>query len=162
MVLKRFLYLAFGLLSVDRRSTVCRAKLLCRSTERSTDMHQSAFVHLGRPGDRPTTRALLSAGSGDRPGWPTESLALWLETMISPTVENLTVGSRPAGRLTEDFLLYFLNGYILFCLFLGLFPTTLLGFLLMYSSPINSGIVEKLSNKISKFLIKILQVSIRI
>jgi len=38
---------------------------------------------------------------------------------------------------------YFSNGYILFCFFLGLFPTTLLGFLLMFLSLINSGNVEK-------------------
>ena len=66
-------------------------------------------------------------------------------------VENLTVDGRPAGRLAEEFSSkFFPNSYILFCLFLGLFPTALLNFLLIFSSPINSEIVEKLNNKISK------------
>ena len=80
-------------------------------------MHQSAFVHFGRLGGRPTAKALLSAGS---------------------------------GRPTEEFSsVFFLNGYILFCLFLGLFPIALLDFLLMFSSPINSWTIE---NPLTRFL----------
>ena len=122
-------------------STVGRADMLCRSIKRSIDMHQSALCAL-RLTVRSTDRELCSlVGKNGRPvGRP-----------LSPTVKNPTVGGRPAGRPTEEFsFVFFSNDYILFCLFLGLFPTALLGFLLMFSSPINSGNVENLKNKIFK------------
>ena len=102
MVSKRFSKLDFGPLSVDRATDCRQSKIVLsvdravdryaskclyalRSTEQSTDMHQSVFVHFGRPGGLLTARALLSIG----PGRPTESLTLWLGTS--------TVGGRPAG-----------------------------------------------------------------
>ena len=47
-------------------------------------------------------------------------------------------------------LWFFPKGYILFCLFLDLFSMTLFGFLLIFSSPINSGTVEKTKKKIQE------------
>jgi len=140
------------------RSTIGRAILLCRSTAWSTDMHQSAFVNFGRPGGRPTARALLPVGYS-RPARSTDREFNSLvgnngrpsDRPLSQIVRNTTIGGRPAGQPTKGFSsVIFSNGYILFCLFLGLFPTTLLCFLLMFSSPLNSGIMEKLNNKISK------------
>ena len=115
---------------------------------------------------RPTARALLSVGSGQ----PARSINREFDFLVgnndrpsgrplSPIVRNLTVGSRPGGRPTEEFsAVIFPNNYILFCLFLGLFPMDLLNFLLIFSFPINSGTVKKLNNKISKAYFKFLQV----
>ena len=151
-------------------STVGRAKLLRRSTARSTDMHQSAFVHFGRPGGRPTAWVLLSVGSG-RPSRSTyrELFSLignngrFTSQPLSPTVENLTVSGRPSGLPTEGFPSDFFPMAIFYLVhfFLGLFPMTLLGFLLMFSSPINNGTVENHLISLNKFyqvLIKFLQV----
>jgi len=72
MVSKRFLKLDFGPLSVDR-SVDHRQSNVALSVDRVVDdMHQSAFVNFGRPGGRPTARALLSVG----PGRLIESLTL--------------------------------------------------------------------------------------
>ena len=96
------------------RSTVGRTKLLCRSIERSTDMHQSALVHFGRPGGRPTARSLLSVGSDRPPRLTDRELCSLVRNNgrptgrpLSPMVENLTVGGRPAGRRQKDYLLIF-------------------------------------------------------
>jgi len=110
-------------------------------------MHQSACVHFGRPGGRPPAKALLSIGSG-RPARSTDREFHSLvgnngrpsDRPLFLTVRNPTVGSRPAEEFSA---VIFPNGYIQFCLFLGLFPAALLGFLLMFLSPINSGTVIK-------------------
>ena len=100
-----------------------QAEQICyvsRSIGRST-CPQSTFEHFGRPGDRPTARALLSMGSGRPPQLTDKEFSSLVGNSgrpLSPMVENPTVGGRPAGRLTEDFSsVFFPNGYILFCLF---------------------------------------------
>jgi len=71
---------------------------------------------------------------------------------------DLTVGDRPASRLTEGFSsVIFLNGYFSVCLFLSLSSMALLGFLLMFSSPINSETVEKPINKFEQVFINLQQ-----
>ena len=87
------------------RQTAGRAKLLYRSTGRSTDMHQSAVVHFGRPAGRPEARAVPSVCSG-RPARSTDREFHSLFGIhgrpsglpLFPTVGNPTAGGRPAGR----------------------------------------------------------------
>jgi len=147
---KDFYILPLALSRSTDRSTVGRAKLLCRSIERSTNMHQSAFVHFGRPGGRPIARALLLVGSGRPPRSTDREFSSLVRNNGRPTGLSTAIpnGRRSIGR--RIFFCIFPNGYILFCLFLGLFPTTLLSLLLVFSSPINSGTIKKSSNKISK------------
>ena len=123
--LKFFKTVIFGLV----RSTAGRAELLCRSTGRSTDMHQCALcTSVDRPG-RPSERAELSVCSG-RPARSTDSRQ---------------------SLLTDS------NGYIFVCLLLGFLPTNLLAFLTQFSSPINKGSVLQLKYKIYKLKIKVFQ-----
>ena len=135
------------------RSTVSRAALLCRSTEQSTDMHQSAlcalrstersndcksfafgWVQSTAPVDR--QRALIS-------GWDKQSTAI-------PNGRK-SDRWRLTGRSTDRRISFwfFPIDYIFVCLFLNLFPIALLGFLLMFSSLINSETVEKPINKLT-------------
>ena len=110
------------------RSTIGRAELLCRSTERSTDMHQSAlctihssdckrfalsWIRSTAPVDR--QRALL-------PSWEKRS------TDRSTAIANGRKSNRWRSTGRRISFKFFPNGYILFYLFLGLFSTTLLGF----------------------------------
>ena len=69
--------------------------------------------------------------------------------LLSPTIENPTVGDRSTDR--KIFFCIFPNDYTLFCLFLGLFPMTLLGLLLIFSSPINSGTIKNSTTRFLKF-----------
>ena len=138
------------------RSTVGKAKLLCRSIERSTDMHQSASVHFGRPSGIPSARALLSVGFGRPPGRPIESFHSLVGNLgrssgrpLFPTVRNSAVGGRPTAEFSTELDS---NGQFLICLFLGLIPTTLWYFLPLFLSYINSGTMKQLNNKISCLL----------
>jgi len=122
---------------------------MCTSVDRAVDRLQELCSQLGPI---------------NRPGRPTESFASLLEKMIDrylqrSKIRSLTV-DQPVDR-QKNFLLIFSNGYFSFCLFLGLFPTTLLGFLLMFSSLINSGTrgkpikkFEQVFTSIQKDLIK--------
>ena len=90
------------------RSTAGRAELLCRSTGRSTDMHQLCMCHFGRPTGRPGARAVLSVFSrSTRPVDRLRELTLCLglgrpsRSTAFPTVGNPTVGGRPA-RSTDS------------------------------------------------------------
>ena len=58
-----------------------------RSTDRSTDVHRSVHVgwHLGRSTGRST-------------GPESSALCFWAVDRLPPTVKNMTVGGRPAGR----------------------------------------------------------------
>ena len=148
---KDFNILPLALSRSTDRSIVGRAKLLW-----SNDMHQSAFVHFGRPGGRPIAKALLSVAPVDRQVDRHRVLLSGWEQRLTDRSTAILNGQksdrwRSTDRSTDRriFFWIFSNGYILFCLFLGLFPTTLLSFLLIFSSPINVGLWKN-SNKISK------------
>ena len=134
---------------IDRRQskllcwlTVHAPKCICalRSTGRLTDCKSFALGQVWSIGPVDQQRVWLSS-------WELRS------TVRSTAIPNGQKSGRwwSTGRLTDRRISFwfFSNGYIMFCLFLGLFLTALLGFLLMFSSPINSGTVKKL-NKISK------------
>ena len=132
---------------VDRRQNnnplSCTKVHLCTSIDRAVDRLQELCSRLGLV---------------DRPGLPSKNLALWFGTTVDRPVDRspqrskirLLSVDRPVDR-QKTFLLYFIPTAIFyFVFFWGLFPTILLGFLLMFSSHINSGTVGKLNNKISK------------
>ena len=120
-----------GLLPVDH--SVDRAR--SRSTGRSIDVHKmcTAIWLVARSTGRLTVqRALLSESGPGRPGGqPVGQCPVSIDRPVDCFPNGRKSDRwRSTGRSTDRriFFCIFPNGYIRFCLFLGLFPTTLLGF----------------------------------
>ena len=117
--------------SVDRPGRPAERAELSVCSGRPTESVYSLFRFLGRPSGQPLSqRSKIQLLAVDRPGRP------------------------PADKVCR----LAANGYILFCLLLGLLPTNLLVFLTQFSSPINSESVIQLKHKIIRVKSKFLKV----
>jgi len=114
---------------------------------------------------KPIFRTLL-LGTVDCPVDRQRIFTLWLGTTFDWPVDRFSLRSkiqplavdRPIDRQQSFLLSWLPMASFKFVFFLGLVPTALLCFLVLFSSLINSGTMKQLNNKIFKPYIKVLQV----